>query len=67
MRAYAERYQLGYTVAADLSGHIFRLYRPPGLPTQIFVGPDGAIRSVVLAPLTATAAEAQIQAILPEP
>ena len=67
VRAYAERYQLGYTIAADVSGHIFRLYRPPGLPTQIFVGSDGAIRSVVLAPLTATAAEAQIQAILPEP
>ena len=65
VRAYAERYQLGYTIAADLSGHIFRLYRPPGLPTQIFIGPDGAIRSIVLAPLSATAAEAQIQAILP--
>ncbi|HSL32246.1 MAG TPA: TlpA disulfide reductase family protein [Candidatus Limnocylindrales bacterium] len=65
VRAYAERYQLGYTIAADLSGHIFRLYRPPGLPTQIFIGPDGAIRSVVLAPLSSTAAEAQIQAILP--
>jgi peroxiredoxin len=67
VRAYAERYQLGYTIAADLSGHIFRLYRPPGLPTQVFIGPDGAIRSVVLAPLSSTAAEAQIQAILPEP
>lgn len=67
VRAYAERYQLGYTIAADVSGHIFRLYRPPGLPTQIFIGPDGAIRSIVLAPLSATAAEAQIQAILPEP
>lgn len=66
VRAYAERYQLGYTIAADLSGHIFRLYRPPGLPTQIFIGADGAIRSVVLAPLSSTAAEAQIQAILPE-
>jgi peroxiredoxin len=65
VRAYAERYQLGYTIAADLSGHIFRLYRPPGLPTQIFIGPDGAIRSIVLAPLSANAAEAQIQAILP--
>ena len=67
VRAYAERYQLGYTIAADVSGHIFRLYRPPGLPTQIFIGPDGAIRSVVLAPLTAAAAEAQIRAIIPEP
>jgi thiol-disulfide isomerase/thioredoxin len=63
---YAERYQLGYTIAPDLSGHIYRLYRPPGLPTQIFIGPDGAVRSFVLAPLTEKAAIAQIEAILPE-
>jgi peroxiredoxin len=65
VRAYATRYQLGYTIAADLSGNIFRLYHPPGLPTQVFVGPEGAIRSVVLAPLTETDAVAQIEAILP--
>jgi cytochrome c biogenesis protein CcmG/thiol:disulfide interchange protein DsbE len=65
VRAYATRYQLGYTIATDLSGYIFRLYRPPGLPTQVFVGPDGAIRSVVLAPLTEADATAQIEAILP--
>jgi peroxiredoxin len=65
VRAYAERYQLGYTIAADLTGEIFRLYRPPGLPTQIFIGTDGAIRSVVLAPLSEAGAEAQVQAILP--
>ncbi len=63
---YAERYQLGYTIAPDLSGHIYRLYRPPGLPTQVFIGPDGAVRSFVLAPLTETAAIAQIEAILPQ-
>ena len=65
IRAYATRYQLGYTIGADLSGYIFRLYRPPGLPTQVFVGPDGVIRSVVLAPLTEPDAVAQIEAILP--
>ena len=65
VRAYATRYQLGYTIGTDLSGYIFRLYRPPGLPTQVFVGPDGAIRSVVLAPLTEADATAQIDAILP--
>jgi thiol-disulfide isomerase/thioredoxin len=65
VRAYATRYQLGYTIATDLSGYIFRLYRPPGLPTQVFIGPDGAIRSVVLAPLTEADATAQIEAILP--
>ena len=65
VRAYAERYQLGYTVAPDLSGDIFRLYRLYGLPTQFFVGADGLIRSVILAPLDEASAEAQIQAILP--
>ena len=57
---------LGYTIAADLSGYIFRLYRPPGLPTSIFVGPEGAIRSVVLAPLTEADGAAQIEAVLPK-
>ena len=66
VREYAERYQLGYTIAPDLSGHIFRLYRPPGLPTQIFVGPEGIIRSVVLAPLSEAGAAAQVEAILPD-
>jgi peroxiredoxin len=65
VRAYADRYQLGYTVAPDFSGDIFRLYRLYGLPTQFFVGPDGAIRSVILAPLNETAAISQIEAILP--
>jgi peroxiredoxin len=67
VKAYAARYQLGYTVAADLSGNIFRLYRLYGLPTQFFVGPEGAIRSVVLAPMTEAAAVTQIEAILPKP
>jgi peroxiredoxin len=65
IRAYATRYQLGYTIAADLSGYLFRLYRPPGLPTQVFIGPDGVVRSVVLAPLTEADATAQVEAILP--
>jgi peroxiredoxin len=65
VRAYADRYQLGYPVAPDFSGDIFRLYRLYGLPTQFFVGPDGAIRSVILAPLNETAAISQIEAILP--
>jgi peroxiredoxin len=63
--AYVAKYQLGYTVAADVTGEIYRLYRPPGLPTQIFIGPDGAVRSFVLAPLTLAGAIAQVEAILP--
>jgi thiol-disulfide isomerase/thioredoxin len=63
--AYANRYQLDYTIAADLTGEIYRLYRPPGLPTQIFIGPDGAVRSFVLAPLTEAQAIARVESILP--
>ncbi|HEX2755481.1 MAG TPA: TlpA disulfide reductase family protein [Candidatus Limnocylindrales bacterium] len=65
--AYAAKYQLGYTIAADVTGEIYALYRPPGLPTQIFIGPDGAVRSFVLAPLREAAAVAQVEAILPSP
>jgi thiol-disulfide isomerase/thioredoxin len=63
--AYAAKYRLGYTLAPDLTGEIFDLYHPPGLPTQIFVGPEGAVRSFVLAPLSLAAARAQVEAILP--
>jgi peroxiredoxin len=63
--AYAAKYQLGYTIAADVTGDIYRLYRPPGLPTSIFIGPDGAVRSFVLAPLREAEAIAQVEAVLP--
>jgi peroxiredoxin len=63
--AYAARYQLDYTIAADSTGEVYRRYNPPGLPTSIFIGPEGAVRSFVLAPLSEAAARAQIEAILP--
>jgi hypothetical protein len=65
--AYATKYDLGYTIAADLSADVFHLYRVYALPTQVFVGPDGVIRAIVQGPLTAEAAAAQIEAILPAP
>jgi peroxiredoxin len=65
--AYATKYGLGYTIAADLSADVFHLYRVYALPTQVFVGPDGVIRAIVQGPLTAEAAAAQIEAILPAP
>ena len=48
-----------------MTGDIFRLYHPGGLPTPIFIGPEGAVRSFVLAPLNEAAAIAQVEAILP--
>ncbi|HEX5824872.1 MAG TPA: TlpA disulfide reductase family protein, partial [Candidatus Limnocylindrales bacterium] len=62
---YVRRYRLGYTIATDSTGDVFRAWRLYGLPTQFFIGPEGAIRSVVPAPMTEARAVAQIEAILP--
>jgi peroxiredoxin len=63
--AYAAKYQLGYTIAADSTGDVFRSYRLYALPTQFFIGPEGAIRAIVPAPMTMARAIAQVEAILP--
>lgn len=65
IRAYAERYDLRYTIGFDASGHIFRRYRVFGLPTQFFIRPDGVIDAVGKTVDEATAV-ARIEAILPK-
>lgn len=65
VRAYAERYDLDFTIGFDVAGHVFRQYRVYALPTQFFIGPDGVIRSVVQGPLDVAGATARIEAILP--
>lgn len=62
--AYAAKYRLTYTIAPDSTGEIFRTYRLYGLPTQFFIGPEGAIRAIVPAPLTEQAAIARIESLL---
>jgi peroxiredoxin len=64
IRAYAERYQLDYTIGFDASGHIYRRYRVFGLPTQFFIRPDGTIASVGKT-VDEASAVAAIEAILP--
>jgi peroxiredoxin len=64
IRAYAEQYQLDYTIGFDASGHIYRLYRVFGLPTQFFIRPDGVIASVGKT-VDEASAVAAIEAILP--
>lgn len=65
VRAYAERYELPYTIGFDGSGHVFDAYKAYALPTQVFIGPDGVIRSIVGGPLDRASAARQIEAILP--
>jgi cytochrome c biogenesis protein CcmG, thiol:disulfide interchange protein DsbE len=60
VRAYAEKYGLEYTIAADLAGDVFRLYRVFGLPTQYFLDADGVIRSIVNGPVTPESAASNL-------
>ena len=64
--AYAERYELGYTIGFDASGLIFDRYRAYVLPTQVFIDRSGVIREVVPGELSLEAATARIEALLPE-
>ncbi len=64
IRAYAERYDLDYTIGFDASGHVYREYRVFGLPTQFFIRPDGTIASVGKT-VDEAAAVAAIEGILP--
>jgi peroxiredoxin len=63
--AYAAKYAVGYTIAADLSADVLHLYRVYSLPTQVFIGPDGRIRKVLTGPLSPAQAAAEVEAILP--
>jgi cytochrome c biogenesis protein CcmG/thiol:disulfide interchange protein DsbE len=66
-RQYAQRYNLRYTIGADVTGSVFRAYRVYGLPTQFFIDPNGVIRAVVQGPLSREAAIANLEAIRPAP
>jgi peroxiredoxin len=66
VRAYAERYQLPYTIGFDGSGHAFHQYRVYALPTQFFLDRDGVIRFIAQGPLSEDGASQRIAAVLPE-
>lgn len=62
---YAERYDLEYTIGADVTGEFFHLYRVFALPTQFFIDPEGRIRRIVIGPIADADASATIESILP--
>ena len=65
VRAYAQRYLLGYRIAFDARAGAFNRYRVFALPTQVFVGPDGRILKVVNGPMTDDTAKQLIESWLP--
>jgi peroxiredoxin len=65
VEAYAERYDLGYTIGFDGSGHVFRTYKVYALPTQFFLDTNGVIVQVVNGPVDEAGASALIESLLP--
>ena len=66
VRAYAQRYDLGYTVAFDTSADIFHEYRVWGLPTQFFIDEHGRVLEVASV-MDEASAKARIESWLPDP
>ncbi len=64
-KAYAARYDLEYTIGADVTGTIFHAYKVFALPTQFFIDPNGVVRQVVNGPLDEARAAQLIESILP--
>jgi thiol-disulfide isomerase/thioredoxin len=64
-RDYAERYDLEYTIGADVTGAVFHTYKVFALPTQFFIDPNGLVRQIVNGPLDEARAAQLIESILP--
>ena len=62
--AYADRYELDYTIGFDGSGHILRDYQVFALPTQFFIDTNGVIQLVVNGPVDEAGATALIESML---
>ena len=62
---YAERYDLEYTIGADVTGDFFHLYRVFALPTQFFIDREGRIVRIVNGPMSESDAAAIIESLLP--
>ena len=64
-RAYADRYNLEYTIGADVTGAIYHTYKVFALPTQVFIDADGIVRRIVNGPMTEASATQLLESLLP--
>jgi peroxiredoxin len=56
-----------FPVLLDEKGRARKRYRLRGLPTTVFVGPDGRVRAVIQGPFTADALQQNLTALLASP
>ena len=67
VQAYADRYDLPYTIAFDATADIFKKYRVYALPTQVLIDREGRVLRVVNGPMTYEGAESLLREWLNTP
>ena len=66
IRKFTTEFQLPFPVLLDKKGKIRRLYSLRGVPTSIFVGSNGIVRSINPGPIDEHALTQQLSGILPQ-
>jgi len=67
IRKFQGEFQMPFPVLLDEKGKARKLYRLRGVPTSVFVGSDGMIRSVNPGPISEAVLRDRLQEILPAP
>jgi peroxiredoxin len=65
VRKFVAEFSMPFPVLLDEKGRVRRLYALIGIPTSVFIGPDGVVRVVNPGPITKETLERGLAAILP--
>ena len=66
IRRFQTEFQMPFPVLLDEKGKVRRLYALRGVPTSVFVGPDGVVRTVNQGPIDSVALREHLADILGE-
>jgi peroxiredoxin len=66
IRKFQDEFQMPFPVLLDEKGKARKLYRLRGVPTSVFVGSDGVIRSVNPGPISEAVLRERLSEILPK-
>jgi thiol-disulfide isomerase/thioredoxin len=66
IRKFQAEFQMPFPVLLDKKGKARKLYRLRGVPTSVFVGSDGVVRSVHQGPISEAVLQQRLSEILPK-
>jgi thiol-disulfide isomerase/thioredoxin len=63
---FGNEYKVSYPLLVDPGDKVSKLYQITGLPTTIFIGPDGVVRQVVIGILSEAVLQSNVENMLAE-